>query len=119
MKKLLLCLLVVVPLILFSQKKDINKTTFEVKGVCEMCKVRIEKAAFKIKGVKTAVWDIPTHQFTILYDANKVKLEKVHEVIANAGHDTTLAKASREVYENLPLCCLYERKKGTQNRIKK
>ena len=27
-------------------------------------------------------WDIPTHQFTILYDANKVSLEEVHQAIA-------------------------------------
>lgn len=111
MKKLLLLLLVAAPLSVFAQKKDIQKTTFEVNGVCGMCKARIEKTAYRVKGIKTANWDIPTHQFSILYDANKVSLETIHQIIANAGHDTPLATAPDEVYENLPLCCLYERNK--------
>ena len=114
MKKIIILLLVMTPLTIFSQKKDIQKSTFEVNGVCGMCKARIEKTAFGIKGVKTATWDIPSHQFTILFDANKVSLENVHEAIAKAGHDTPLATAPDEVYENLPLCCLYERKKKTE-----
>lgn len=111
MKKLLLLLLVAAPLSVLAQKKDIQKTTFEVNGVCGMCKARIEKTAYRVKGIKTANWDIPTHQFSILYDANKVSLETIHQIIANAGHDTPLATAPDEVYENLPLCCLYERNK--------
>ena len=42
----------------FSQKKDIVEESFEVNGVCKMCKARIEKTAFKQKGVKNAEWDI-------------------------------------------------------------
>jgi len=111
MRKIIFLLFALAPLALFAQKKDIQKTSFEVNGVCGMCKARIEKTAFGIKGVKTASWDIPTHQFTILYDANKVSLENVHQAIAAAGHDTPLATAPDEVYENLPMCCLYDRKK--------
>lgn len=111
MKKTIIFLIALAPLALFAQKKDIQKTTFEVNGVCGMCKARIEKTAFSIKGVKTASWDIPSHQFTLLFDANIVTLESVHEAIAKAGHDTPLATAPDEVYENLPLCCLYNREK--------
>jgi len=110
MKKLLLLLFITFPLIVMGQKKDIQKNSFEVDGVCGMCKARIEKTAYKIKGVKTASWEIASHQLTILYDANKVSLQEVHKAIANAGHDTPTAKAPDEVYENLPLCCLYERR---------
>lgn len=114
MKKIIFLLLIVAPLSLFAQKKDVQKTSFEVDGVCGMCKARIEKTAFGLKGVKSAKWNIPTHQFTILFDANKVSLEDVHQAIANAGHDTPLATAPDEVYENLPMCCLYERKKKVE-----
>lgn len=114
MKKIILMLLLAAPLSLLAQKKDIQKTSFEVEGVCGMCKARIEKTALKIKGIKTANWDIPTHQFTILFDANKVSLEEVHQAIANAGHDTPLATAPDKVYENLPMCCLYDRKKKVE-----
>lgn len=114
MRKIIFLHFALAPLALFAQKKDIQKTSFEVNGVCGMCKARIEKTAFGIKGVKTASWDIPTHQFTILFDANKVSLENVHKAIAKAGHDTPLATAPDEVYEKLPLCCLYERKKKAE-----
>lgn len=114
MKKVILMLLLAAPLSLLAQKKDIQKTSFEVEGVCGMCKARIEKTAFGLKGIKTASWDIPTNQFTILYDANKISLEEVHQAVASAGHDTPLATAPDEVYENLPMCCLYERKKKVE-----
>ena len=114
MKKVILILLLAAPLSLLAQKKDIQKTSFEVEGVCGMCKARIEKTAFRLKGVKTANWDIPSHQFSILYDANKVNLEEVHQAIANAGHDTPPATAPDDVYENLPMCCLYDRKKKVE-----
>lgn len=111
MKKFVVVLFTVLPLWAMAQKKDIQKTSFEVDGVCGMCKARIEKTAYKVKGVKTATWEIASHQLTILFDTNKVDIEEVHKAIANAGHDTPTAKAPDEVYENLPLCCLYERKK--------
>lgn len=111
MKKIILLLLLLTPLAGMAQKKkkEIVKESFEVNGVCGMCKSRIEKAAFSIKGVKMATWDIPTHQFTVLYDKNRLELEQIHEVIAKVGHDTPKATASDEVYDALPLCCLYDR----------
>ncbi|MGB2397687.1 MAG: heavy-metal-associated domain-containing protein [Flavobacteriaceae bacterium] len=110
MKKQLLLILALLPLAVMAQKKDIQKTSFEVDGVCMMCKMRIEKAAFTIKGLKTASWDVSTHQFAVTFDANKVTLEQIHQAIAEVGHDTPLVSAPDKVYENLPMCCLYDRK---------
>ena len=114
MKKIVVLLFALAPFVLLAQKKDLQKTTFDVDGVCGMCKARIEKTAFGLKGVKTASWDIPSHQFQVLFDANKVSIEDIHTAIGNAGHDTPLATAPDEVYENLPMCCLYERKKKVE-----
>lgn len=111
MKKIILLLFALLPIGLMAQKKEIEKTAFEVNGVCGMCKARIEKTAFGLKGVKTANWEISSHQFTVVYDANKIKLDEIHQAVAAAGHDTPLVAAPDEVYENLPMCCLYERKK--------
>ena len=83
-----------------------NTSTFDVSGACGMCKTRIEKAA-KIKGVKNAEWDINTHKLTVSYDASKTNLDKIHQSIADAGHDTELKKAPDAVYSALPECCLY------------
>jgi len=45
----------------FAQEKN-KKLTMEVDGKCDMCKTRIEKAALGVKGVKYAMWDIPSHE---------------------------------------------------------
>ena len=101
----------------FSQKKDIVEESFEVNGVCKMCKARIEKTAFKQKGVKVAEWDINNHLLTVLYDKSKIDINQIHKSIAKVGHDTSDEQAPDEVYDNLPMCCLYNRdeiKKGKQ-----
>jgi len=48
MKKIIILLIALCPIIGFAQKKNIQKTSFEVEGVCGMCKSRIEKKAFTI-----------------------------------------------------------------------
>ena len=58
----------------FSKKKNIVEESFEVNGVCKMCKARIEKNAFKQKGVKNAEWDINNHLLTVLYDKSKLDI---------------------------------------------
>ena len=49
-----------------EQKNKTAKFTTEVNGNCELCKKRIEKAAFSVSGVKSAVWDIDTHQLNLI-----------------------------------------------------
>jgi copper chaperone CopZ len=75
-----------------------------------MCKARIEKA-LDVKGVKYAVWDKETHIVTVKFDPEVVSLQQLHQLVADAGHDTDLVRAKDEVYENLHACCLYERPK--------
>ena len=84
------------------------KASFEVSGVCDMCKSRIENGAIKLKGVKYAKWDIPSNNLSIIYNSKKIKLDSIKKNIAELGHDTDKYKARLEVYESLPLCCNYE-----------
>tara|TARA_B100001057_G_scaffold214309_1_gene214681 strand:- start:530 stop:874 length:345 start_codon:yes stop_codon:yes gene_type:complete len=113
MKKLILATLIALPIVVMAQEK-INKNTklsFEVTGNCEMCKKRIEKATFSVKGVKMANWDIPSNIISIIHDPSKASVEIIQKAIARAGHDTPLEKAEDDVYDKLPMCCLYERNK--------
>ena len=110
MKKLIIICLLIAPLSLSAQSEKNVKSNFEVNGNCEMCKKRIEKAALSVKGVKMVIWDIPSNIITLTHNTNKAPLLNIQKAIANAGHDTPLVKASDEVYNDLPLCCLYERK---------
>jgi mercuric ion binding protein len=91
-----------------AQKKKKNaKVTVEVDGVCMMCKKRIEKAALNTKGVKFANWDVASHQLTLIMDERKTDKQTVCNNIAKVGHDSELAKAPQEVYDNIHGCCKY------------
>ena len=108
MKKIFF-LLLLVPVFSFSQEENskTSRAQFTVLGQCEMCKDRIEKATFKIKGVKYSSWSIPKNKLSIIYNSNKVSLNDIKKQIAEAGHDTDEITATDEAYENLHDCCKY------------
>ena len=93
-----------------QQKKDKNaKHTVEVNGNCEQCKKRIEKAAYSVSGVKSAVWDIESHKLNLIVNEEKTSVSEVKKAIAKVGHDAEDVKATEEDYTNLHSCCKYER----------
>lgn len=108
-------LFVVVALISLSvtaqEKKNKNaKYNIEVNGNCDQCKKRIEKAAFSVPGVKSAVWHMDDHTLHLIINEEKTSLAEVEKAIAKVGHDTENVKATDADYENLHHCCKYERK---------
>ena len=93
-----------------QEKKSKNKKVeMKVAGNCEMCEKRIEKAAFSVKGVKSAEWHVDHKDIHLIIDENKCSKEDVAKAIASVGHDTQFVKAEDAVYEKLHGCCLYER----------
>lgn len=91
-------------------KKNKNlKYITEVNGNCEQCKKRIEKAAFGVPGVKTASWDVSSHQLTVILNEEKSSTKDLNNAVAKAGHDTKEVKATDEAYQSLHSCCKYER----------
>ena len=102
----LTALFILISSIGYTQNNN-SKTIFEVDGVCKMCKKRIEKASIKTKGVKSAVWNLETHQLQVIYDEHKVDIETIKSNISATGHDTKTIKASNEAYDRLFKCCKY------------
>lgn len=99
-----------VGLIAAQEKPNKNKKAeFIVGGNCEMCKKRIEKAAYSVKGVKKATWDVQSGNIQIIIDERKCSVEEVQKAIAKIGHDAGKERAENKTYENLHHCCLYER----------
>ena len=94
---------------LFAQEKT---DSIKVYGNCGMCKNRIEKAVGKIDGVTAVTWDTKTKMMAVTYDAGKTSNDAVQQKVASVGHDTEKYRAEDKVYEKLPGCCLYERKKA-------
>jgi copper chaperone CopZ len=108
MKKIITLTLILFTATLTLSAQDKNaKTKIEVDGVCGMCKERIEKAAIRTKGVKSAVWSIETHVLDLIFDERKTNVRTVCEKIAEAGHDTKMVKATEENYNKVHDCCRY------------
>ena len=103
-KTIIVCWLLIVTNNSIAQKTI--DTTFFVDGVCGMCEERIEKA-LKLKGIKSAEWDVDSRMLNVVFDSAKIKLLTIHKKIADVGHDTKLIKATQEIYDNLHGCCKY------------
>lgn len=94
-------------------KKDKNaKVSFEVDGICGMCKKRIETACLKTKGVKFAIWDVSTHQLNLIMDENKTDVATVQKNILAVGHDIIISEtkklsAAEAAYNSVHPCCKY------------
>ena len=80
---------------------------FGVKGSCDMCKERIEKAAKGVNGVLSAHWDKDTQMIHLQYNPQKTSPKAISKAIAKVGHDTDMDKADKAVYDKLPACCHY------------
>lgn len=89
-----------------AQEKSLDTATFKVEGICEMCKERIENAAY-IKGVKKVDWDKETKMITVVFKPGKVSVQQIADSIAKAGHDNDYASAATLDYEKVHGCCKY------------
>jgi outer membrane receptor protein involved in Fe transport/copper chaperone CopZ len=85
-----------------------KENEFYVKGNCESCKARIEKAA-RNAGADAAKWNAETQTVTLSFDPAKTSSDRILKKIAEVGHDNEKYKSSDNTYKNLPSCCLYDR----------
>jgi len=85
-----------------------KENEFYVKGNCESCKARIEKAA-KDAGADSAEWNAEKQMVTLDFDPAKTSADKILKKIADVGHDNEKYKSKDNTYKNLPSCCLYDR----------
>ena len=75
MKKIVIVLIAFVAISFTSEAQSkTSKVTFEVDGVCKMCKDRIEKAALLTKGVKFASWNIEKKELYCIFNNKKTSL---------------------------------------------
>ena len=109
MKNLIMALFMFMGVVSFAQNKN-ARASMEVDGVCLMCKERIEKACIKTKGVKSAVWNVETHELKLIYDERKTSLETITQSVVAVGHDTKDLKATDEAYNSVHDCCKYRDK---------
>ncbi|MCL9804684.1 metal transporter [Flavobacterium amniphilum] len=111
MKNIVLLLMLMIGFTGMAQgnKNKNAKYNVEVNGNCEMCKKRIEKAAFSVAGVKSAVWNTEDTTLRLILNEEKCSVGDVEKAVAKVGHDTKNVKASEADYNKLHTCCQYER----------
>lgn len=102
-----------------AQSNNTETTEFTVLGNCGMCKKRIEKA-LKVEGVESAEWNSKDQLATVTYQSDKINEGRLHQLVADAGHDTEKVLATDKAYDKLHGCCQYERnEKVSGKEIKK
>ncbi len=98
-----------------SEMNSSHKTeTVKVRGNCDMCKDRIEKAVKEFSSAQ-GTWDIYTKALTVNYDPAKTSMDKILKRIAELGHDNEKFLTDDAVYKNLPSCCQYDRDTSWEN----
>ena len=111
LKFMLIAVFAIVTSPLFAQQSAPSNTdTVKVFGECGMCKNRIQKA-LKLEGISAATWDTDTKLLSVTYNPGKISNEDIQKKVAAVGHDTEKYQAEDAVYNKLPGCCKYERKK--------
>ena len=83
-------------------------TTVLINGNCGMCEETIETAA-DVDGLSMADWEKTTRNAVITYDSTRTSTHAILQRIATAGYDNQEFVADDAAYENLPMCCQYDR----------
>lgn len=89
------------------QKSSRSTASLKVRGNCDMCKSRIEKASLSIVGVSSATWNREQQQLNLIFNPQITSLSMISIAIANIGHDTEKNRAKDGIYSKLPDCCHY------------
>lgn len=105
--RIVFTLLMLISITSVSAQDKNKRMSFDVDGKCEMCKMRIEKAALKVPGVKFASWDIPSHELSLIVNERKTNSMEIKTALVNVGHDTRELKATDEAYAAVHPCCKY------------
>ncbi len=92
-----------------AQSNKVEKVEITVLGICGMCKDRIERAAYSVRGVRRADWDAKEQKLILAYRSDKTELTTIERAIAKEGHDTENFLTDEETYAHLHGCCIYKR----------
>lgn len=112
MRNILLAIAIVLSLGAFAQKsKKIETAVIKTTIYCDHCKIcescggRILKELYNENGIKNTSVDSKANTITVIFDSNKITIEKVREKISKLGFDADDVKADPEAVAKLDDCC--------------
>lgn len=94
--------------------KNVRTEQVHIYGNCGMCKETIENAGNKKNEAKVS-WNKDTKMADLSYDTIKTNQNEILKRIAKAGYDSENFLAPKDIYDNLPECCHYDRNPKANN----
>lgn len=93
--------------VMYSQQPTAKFNTVEIHTSmqCDMCKERVEKKLYKVKGVVSVNVNIPTKIVQITFKTKQTNIENIREAISSQGYDAEHIPANKQAYDGLPDCC--------------
>jgi periplasmic mercuric ion binding protein len=85
-----------------------SKTGFvdiHTSAKCRYCKVTIETALKKVKGVKKATLFLPSQKVLVTYNIKKTDASVIRKAISMAGYDADDIPADQVAHDNLSEYC--------------
>ena len=73
--------------------------------VCDKCVKTIQKAIFRVEGVKDVNIDLSKKTAEVEFVPFQTNLQAIEEAITEAGYDANNRKRNPEAYEKLDQCC--------------
>jgi periplasmic mercuric ion binding protein len=109
--KLLKYLLIALLLVSCKPKKEDPLTKTEVAKinlpsmVCGTCKETIQKAIYRVDGVKNVDIDLDKKVAEVTFVSYQTNLDVIETAVTEAGYDANAKKRNMDAYQNLPKCC--------------
>ncbi|MFI5253393.1 MAG: heavy-metal-associated domain-containing protein [Bacteroidota bacterium] len=73
--------------------------------VCGTCKNTIQKAIYRIDGVKEVNIDLDKKTAEVTFIPYQTSLEVIEDAVTEAGYDANAKKRNKDAYDKLEKCC--------------
>lgn len=83
----------------------VQKMEIKTSAVCGMCEGTLEKALYKVDGVRKISLDVGSKMLSVMYNDGKTNPEAIKKAITLTGYDADDMPADEVAYENLHACC--------------
>jgi len=104
MKNLVVLVFALFTLTAFGQKK-VEEVIIHTSAECGSCKERLEGKLNYTRGIKFAELDVPSKDFTVKFQSEKISLMEIKKIVSELGYDADDVKANQDSYSALPECC--------------
>lgn len=88
-----------------AEKQKSEVANIKTSAICGSCKKRIERVLLATPGVEEAILNLNNKKVKVKFDASKVTLVQIKQVIADTGYDADDVKKNEDAFNKLPECC--------------